>query len=786
MKFFFTFLLLFITFFGSSQTLPSEFHFSADGRILYTGGIIPSSGLYDKTIVKNVYLNFSQPDYWTQLTNNYSSETNIPATMIFDGNVYPNVGVRFRGNTSYVQIGSSQKKSFSIETDFVDEDQTLFGYNDLKLNNAHQDPTFMREVLYNRMAARHIPIAKGNFVHLFLNNQDWGIYPNIQSVDKTFLKEWFLSNDGARFRATTETTGMPGGGGGPNWGDGTAGMNYLGASATEATYQQYYSLKSNDVVDNPWQALIDACFSLSTLTANNIETVKTKIDIDKVLWHMACENIFTDDDSYVMKGKMDYMIYYEPETGRTTSLEYDGNSTFQTSVATSSSWSPFKNVTNANYPLLNKLILTPELRQRYLAHYRTILNETFTTLNANAIIDEMDAQISALVAADPKKLYPTSQYISGVPALKSFVASRRNFLLSNTEVAQVAPTITSAKYYNSSNEEYVAPIANEITNIKANVTSATGINKVILYYATGLVGNFSKIQMYDDGAHNDGIANDGTYGAQIPGYPANTFVRYYVEAIANNTALSASYLPTGAEHDVFVYVVTQTNVANGVVINEIMAQNTSSGTDEVGDYEDWVELYNNNNYAVNLSGYHLSDDTSILNKWQFPEGTVIPANGYLIVWCDNDATDGPLHASWKLSVSGESVSLTDEAQNLVDQIIFGAQTTDMGYARVPNGTGDFVIQSPTFNANNETNLGVDQFQSNAVQMLVYPNPGSNLVNVVVSELDNNHKLNVFNQLGQLVLESEANYHTTLNVATLSVGTYIVNYGATSKKLVIIK
>ena len=55
--------------------------------------------------------------------------------------------------------------------------------------------------------------------------------------------------------------------------------------------------------------------------------------------------------------------------------------------------------------------------------------------------------------------------------------------------------------------------------------------------------------MYDDGAHNDGAANDGTYGATIPGHTGGTWVRYYIEAVANNSANSVSYLPVGAEHE---------------------------------------------------------------------------------------------------------------------------------------------------------------------------------------------------------------------------------------------
>ncbi len=773
-------LILLVSFSGNSQTLPSEMYYSADGKILYTGGVVPTSGFYDKTTVKNVYLNFSQTDYWAQLTSNYASETNIVASMVYDGITYPSVGVRFRGNTSYTTIGTSQKKSFGVETDFVDPNLNINGYNDFKFNNAHQDATFMREVLYNRMARRHIPIAKGNYIHLYLNNQDWGIYPNIQNVDKNFLDEWFVSNDGARFRATTENTGTPGGG----WGDGTAGMNYLGTNI--ASYQQYYALKSNDVVTDPWQKLVDACYSLSTATAANSETVKTKLDVDKILWHMACENIFSDDDSYVMKGKMDYMAYYEPETGRMTSVEYDGNSSFVIANATSSSWGPFKNVTNVNYPLLNKLINIPEWRQRYLAHYRTILNETFTTANATTLVDELNAQISALVAADPKKLYTTAAYTSGVPALKTFVTNRRAYLLSNVEVAQIAPVITSAKYYNSANAEYVAPVANEVCNIKAIVTAAAGINKVTLYYATGLVGNFSKIQMFDDGAHNDGASADGTFGAQIPGYLANTMVRYYIEAVANNASLSASYLPTGAEHDIFVYTVTNVNVANGVVVNELMAQNTTGTTDPAGDYEDWIELYNNNNYPVDLSGYYLSDNITLLNKWQFPTGaaSIIPANGYMIIWADEEATEAGLHASWKLSVGGESVTLSNPSQNIVDQVIFGAQTTNMGYARVPNGTGGFVIQAPTFGANNQGPLATTDFEIAKSEFIIYPNPASSSFNLNFSDDLTGKNITIYNYLGQLMHETKAVNQMEISTSRFAAGVYFVTCDNVTKKLLI--
>src|SRR5690606_36545595 len=254
-----------------------------------------AEGFYHLDSIRDVSLTFEQPNYWALMTANYASETNIPASLTYEGETFQDVGVRFRGNTSYVQTGNSPKKSFSVEMDFIEEDQVVAGYKNLKFNNAHQDPSFMREVIYGQMARKYIPIAKANYVRLHLNDEDWGIYTNIQSVDKTFLDEWFLSNDGARYRATVENTGTFSG-----WGDGTAGMNYLGQDTSE--YQKYYDLKSNDVVENPWQKLIDAFESLSIASEDNTEEVKATIDVDKALWFLACENIFTDDDSYIKKG----------------------------------------------------------------------------------------------------------------------------------------------------------------------------------------------------------------------------------------------------------------------------------------------------------------------------------------------------------------------------------------------------------------------------------------------------------------------------------------------------
>ena len=139
-------------------------------------------------------------------------------------------------------------------------------------------------------------------------------------------------------------------------------------------------------------------------------------------------------------------------------------------------------------------------------------------------------------------------------------------------------------------------------------------------------------------------------------------------------------------------------------INEIMASNATTVTDEVGQFEDYVELYNDSPTPVELSGMYLSDNPAFPAKWPFPNGTTIPAGGTILIWCDEDATDGPLHANFKLNKDGEQIGLyhTDAASNLqIDYVAFGPQTTDVGLARIPDGSNNLLaLLDPTPDASN--------------------------------------------------------------------------------------
>ena len=754
------FLLSFCLLKIEAQKLPAEMAFSTDGKRLISGNQ-SVDGLYNPSKIRRIDLKFDQADYWALLTANYQSKTDIPATLSMDGKIYPNVGVRFKGQTSYQRV-TSQKKSFNITMDYVDPDQDLKGYQTLNLNNSFEDNSFMREVFYENITRPFSTSLKANYLHLYINDQDWGIYPNVQALDGNYVKEWFLSNDGSRWRCER----ISGGGGAGGFGAGTSTLNYLGDDTS--AYKPNYTLK-HTTVENPWSDLLRVTKILNTVSLNQLEdSLKKVLDIDRALWFIAKEIMFGDDDSYVNKGGMDYYAIYQKDVERLIPLEYDANSVMSGQTA---NWSIFLKETDTKFPLCNRLFAVPSLRQRYLAHFKTMFNQCLDTVN---FISQLNIQynfIDSLVSADPKKLMTYQAFQSEKNKLISWMRNRRTTIMANAEFKQIGSTIEAVEY-STNNVKNQKPNETESVQVTAKVTNTTnGVKRVNLYYAPGFDGYFNVTQMYDDGLHQDEAVGDGIYGGTIPPHGNGLFVRYYVEAISNNSQGTCSYMPEGAEHDVYVYQVNliQSNT-NQIVINEIMAANTKTVTDQDGEFDDWIELYNKSTESVDLSNWILTDNATNLDKYRFPSGTSIPPNSYLIIWADEDGKQTGLHANFKLSASGEELFLLDSNATQVDKLVYYEQIQDMAYARSPNGTGSFTIQEATYNKNNDlvsfnNDKGLFEFK-------LYPNPASQFI-IAESNDNKTHSLKLYNAIGLLIKEQIMDQSIKIDLTNFPAGVYFL-------------
>jgi hypothetical protein len=767
---------------AGAQSLPERFQFDLEeGRLIR--GNQPTYGMYAFDNIDTVHIQFDQSDYWNLLLDNYEDKIELLASFSYNDIVYDSVAVRFKGQTSFFQ-NNTDKKSFNITLDYYVDDQEIENYSTLNLNNAFQDPTYLHEVLYLHESRKNIACAKANYVVLTVNGESWGLYVNVQQLDKQHVEEWFLDNDATRWRAeSTEDSGGPGGGGpgggGPNFGAGTSTLNYLGPDT--ADYTEHYTLKSADKTD-PWADLVKATEVLNESSAADlVDSTFKYIDVDEALWFIATEFLFSDDDGYVYKGGMDYYVYYDVATQRLVPIEYDGNSCMEISH----NWDMFYRENDTDFPLINVLLANNELRQRYLAHLRTLIAESFDADYIEAKIDHFKSKIDAYVENDPKMIYSYNDFLTEMDDLKDFFSVRKSTLESNSELAEVGLDISDVTLASNGVDGEI-PDETSVADIKATVTGNPGVSKVYLYHGTGFMGHFSKTEMYDDGQHEDGSANDGVYGAEIPAYDKGEYIRYYIEAVSSNTAETRTYSPPGAEHDVYAYQVRVSDFAaeNDLVINELMSSNTSVVEDANGEFDDWVELYNTGADAIDLSGYFLTDNFESLNKWTFPSGTTIPANDYLIVWLDKDTTQAGLHANFKLDKDGESLYLLNDASEIVDMVIYNAHITDRSYSRIPNGTGKFIWKEATHGTNNEVGYVSVEEIDDFIEFKVFPNPVKDILYLSLEEAGD-YTVKVYTSQGHLMYQDKIEGDMgTVSVQDWAKGLYLMQIGNQVAKVIV--
>lgn len=138
-----------------------------------------------------------------------------------------------------------------------------------------------------------------------------------------------------------------------------------------------------------------------------------------------------------------------------------------------------------------------------------------------------------------------------------------------------------------------------------------------------------------------------------------------------------------------------------VSLNEYSASNLRDFQDQFSKYEDWIELYNNSNEAIDISGYYLSDRENNPTKWQIPVGTTIENKGYLVFY--TSGRDKANHTNFKLSQTDdkEVIVLSDASGNLVEKIKLGKTQLSHSRGKLNNGSLWKVFTNPTPGESNE-------------------------------------------------------------------------------------
>jgi len=694
--------------------------------------------------IRKIEIFFSETNWDDTLDVYYANDIGqrlIADSVIIDGEVDQDVGVKYKGNSSY-NVNNS-KNPLNIKLDYVNNGQSIDGYNVLKLSNGFRDPSFVREVMTYEMAREYMPASKATYANVFINGIWNGLYTCVQSVDDDFTNEHFYERKGPFFKADNTGVQVP---------NCSAGQNGIWKYFTDTNcLQKAYEMQSS----NDWTQLGNF---LDTIN-NHFSEVEKVLDEDRTLWMMAFSNLTITLDGPINNIPHNFYMFKD-NNDNFSPIIWDLNGSFgtfknglTTPVTTQDlqELDIFHGSTNNQNKMCTQMFSSDQYKRMYVAHMRTILNEQFANNDYSTRALQLQTIIDSSVNADPNGFYSHAEFISNINSsvgtqnsivgITELMGARISYIQSLPEFTAIPPTIGNITSSPSN------PTPHTSVTISAQVTNATD---VFLGYRFKFHDAFTKTAMVDNGT--------GLYSAAIDVDARD--VQYYIYAENNDAGI---FSPERAEKEFH-----QLAVVDNLVINEIMASNISAIADQSGEYDDWVELYNGNNFSLNLTGYYLSDSENDLTKWSFPNVSISP-NDYLIIWCDTAGnTQAGLHTTYRLSADQEEVYLTDPNGTIIDAVHFVNMPNDVAYARVPNGTGTFIHQGETYEANNQNISGITNMNISS-KMRVYPNPSNNRIYILGADGD----LSIHNLIGQEVFSDYVDNTISVDISNWNAGVYFI-------------
>ncbi len=396
-----------------------------------------SDTLFNANIIHKFELQFYTENWQDSLEYNYEEldQVYMPARLVYnDETVLDSIGVRYKGNSSYIRSGATVKKPFKFKFGEYIDDQTLFGAERLNFSNSVSDPTFMREMIGYYVSGKYMPSPRAVYANIYVEGELIGLYIEVEQVDELFLKRHFENNDGNLYKAS----------------DDGATLNYRWDSQTP--YESEYELKTNED-ENDWSNFIDMLEKLNTTPDESFAPVMSEcLNIDRAISHLAFNMIFSSFDSYTGSGR-NFYFYDDRDTDLFNLIPWDLNETFGTYT---NNWNVITQdvvrVSNAaDRPLICRIMQNDSLRSIYFSRIREMIGGFASLDSVTMLIKRYQPLIEAAVLADDNKLYTSEQFFTNIeddvrislgqviPGLKSFNQRRNANILEQITDLEVFP-----------------------------------------------------------------------------------------------------------------------------------------------------------------------------------------------------------------------------------------------------------------------------------------------------------------------------------------------------------
>jgi hypothetical protein len=268
--------------------------------------------LFDGDAVHDIYLFFSEPDWYEKLRANFEGSDDPPymeATFVWNEITMERVGVRFKGNSSY-RTYPGTKKSFKIKTNEFVKGRRIQGIDTLNLHNAFKDPSYVREKIYYELAREAgLKASRTNYAALHVNGEYWGLYFLTEDVDGEFLENHVGAKENGNLYK----------------GDPRGTLEWRGTDP--GPYRREYE-KDNNEDDDDWSDLIRLVETLNrTPPAELKDRLAAALDIESAIALLAMDNLTANLDSYIGSGH-NYYLYHRKSDGKFVFFPWDPNEAY--------------------------------------------------------------------------------------------------------------------------------------------------------------------------------------------------------------------------------------------------------------------------------------------------------------------------------------------------------------------------------------------------------------------------------------------------------------------------
>jgi len=489
----------------------------------------PARAFFDKKTIGEMRLTLPAKNWNDALDSmRLYGEGMMPGSISIDGMKYDGVGVRFRGNNSY-QTGV-KRNPFQIKLNHTNREQNHQGNTSVKLSSALRDPSLVREVLFHDIAAKYMPSPQASYTKLYVNDEYVGVFINLESVDGQFLRTHYGSDDRPLFKAGVDykPEGVPA----------ACKQNIFGSLEFEDDvdcYRQNFEMKS----DRGWLDLQGLTRTLNREPAK-IESV---LDVDRVLWMLALNNVMVNLSSYSGARSVNYYLYQDNH-GRFQPVHWDLNLSFGSMKNTGRGsdldlrslqrLDPLLHADNNLKPLVKQLLSDPLYRKIYLSHIRQINDDNFTNGEYEKRAKELQAIIVVPFNDDKHKQYSKEDFEnslkattgnkSKIPGIAELMSKRSAFLQKHPELTALPSAVSDiavqgrGKYENQ-----------RVNTFRIQAKADRFPKRLFLYYRFADNQTYKSVVMTDEPSSN---LKPGSkmFSASIDAPDENAVLDYYILA----------------------------------------------------------------------------------------------------------------------------------------------------------------------------------------------------------------------------------------------------------------